>query len=278
MHLSKEQKPLNIAFDIIKAQAVSFFNEDHKKIQLVVSPDEQQREINLLRETLGSERFFFVVDLLKFKVTAIHGVQRWLGYSEKEFSLKQYMNDVFHPGHQLSKLLITSQIFEAYCKGKYPLGFMVQRFGSVVPLRHYNGHYLLTKKTSSVFQYDINNRMTAYLNEFTIVGNYQGEALSPRLHTSNGNREVEKEEFILQKVIDSFQNMKVFTDREIQIARKVAYNRGITQAQIAQDLNISVNTVDTYYKRFLSKARNLFDEDFPTAVSAATYLSKEGLF
>lgn len=273
MHIKATDTP----FDNLRAQVLSLFGKEYNQIKLVVSPSEQKKEIGCLKETLGSERFFFVVDLLNLEIREIHGMQRWLGYSEKEFSLKQYLDEVIYPGQRLSLSLVASHVFNDYCKGIYSLKFMVQRFASRLTLRHYNGRYLLTKRTASVFQYDTKNRLTAYLNEFTIIGDYDGEPLEPKLHTSYSERETDKERDIMQKVCDSFQEMKIFGVRELQIARKIAYNPQITRAQISEDLNISITTIETYYRRFLTKARDLFLEDFPSVFAAATYLKKEGL-
>src|SRR5207237_686300 len=115
---------------------------------------------------------------LNFEIQEVHGIQKWLGYSQKEFSLKQYWNQVMHPSRKQSLLLIAKRMYEVLCRGTYQLEFMVQRFATLTPLKHYKGHYLLVKKTSSVFQYDVRNRLTGYLNEFSIVSDYGGEALN----------------------------------------------------------------------------------------------------
>ncbi len=270
-------KVSDIDFDTLKDEVLSFFKEDHSTLVKVVPLEKQQHEVDLLKETLGSERFFFVIDLLNFEIQEVYGIQKWLGYSEKEFSLKQYWNQVMHPSRKQSLLLIARQLYETLCKGAYPLEFMVQRFASLTPLKHYNGHYVLAKKTSSTFQFDTGNRLTAYLNEFTIIGEYNGEALQPRMINANGEKETEKEKEIMQKAIACFLKMKVFTVNELQCIRKLAYNPDITQAEIANELNLSPHTVDTYYKRFLIKSRDFFSKEFRSVLDAALHLRHEGL-
>lgn len=270
-------RKLNTDFDELKNLVTSFFDENQSKMKFMVSLEKQQQEINLLNETLGNERFFFIVNLLNFEIQEVHGLQRWLGYSEKGFTLKQYWNQLMHPGQKQSLLLIARQMYEVLCKGTYPLQFMVQRFASLVPLKHRNGIYLLAKKTSSIFQYDDKNKLTAYLNEFTIIGDYNGEALNPRMYNSYGDKETAKEKEILKKTIASFLKMKIFTIGELQTIRKLAYNPGITQSEIAHELELSVHTIDTFYKRFLRKAREFFNVEFLTVLDAAVHLRKEGL-
>lgn len=263
-------------FDLLKRDVTSFFNTDHHKIPFMVSNEEQAREINSLRETLNNERFFFIINLPKFEIEETYGVQKYLGYPENDFTFKKYWNHVIHPGKQPLKLL-ARHMYEAFCNGKYPLKFIVQRFTSLVPLKHYNGNYLLTKKTSSVFQYDANNRLISYIDEFTIIGAYNNEPLDPRMWFEYDNQDTPAKREFLNKMINDFIGMKVFSPNEFQIARKLAYNTGITQLEIANELGLTVNTVNTYYKRFLEKARDFFHIDFASLADAASYLKREGI-
>lgn len=256
-------------FDILKNKALSFFDDDH--MQSVVSAEEQQKEINSLKETLKYERFFFVVDMLNFEICAAEGISKWLGYSENGFSLKGYWSHIVHPGCKKSLLLIAHQMYEALCKGAYELEFMVQRFVTLIPLKHQDGHYLLTKKTSSIFQYDNKNRLMAYLDEFTVIGNFTEGAIHPRID----NEAAEKE--IMKKAHDTLLRMRIFSVRELQVMRKLAYNPNLTQVEIGNELDVTVNTINTYYKRFHQKARDFYSEDIPTVLDAAKRLRNDGL-
>lgn len=267
--------PANAAdFDSLQQHVIALFPPELDK--LVVSAQAQQLEMESLQRTIGSERFFFVVDLVKFSMTHSYGVQRWLGYSEKEFNLKKYWS-IVHPGRQKALLGVALQLYNTLCTGRFALEFMVQRYSSLVALRHYNGKYLLAKKTSSVFQYDKKNRLTAYIDEFTLIGDYNGEALNPVFFNNRGEHELERGGIIMQQVVEQFLGMKIFSTKELQTARRLAYEPGITQAQLAAELGVAVSTIDTYCKRFLHKAREFFHHDFSTASEAAAFLKKEGL-
>ncbi|MBL7727966.1 MAG: hypothetical protein JNM68_09785, partial [Dinghuibacter sp.] len=224
-----------------------------------------------------NERFYFVVNLPDFELQQATGIQKWLGYPEKEFSLKKYWDHVVHPGRKQSLQLIVEEMYAMLCNGTFPLQFMVQRFAVLLPVKHYQGHYLLAKKTASIFQYDKKNRLVAYLDEFTIIGEYHEEPVGMRIFNETGERETEKEKEIRTKAIERFLGMRVFSVNELQVARKLAYNPGITKPEIAREFDRSVHTIDTYYKRFLKKARGFFDSDFPTVQDAAGYLKNEGL-
>lgn len=243
---------------------------------LAVSARQQKSELDSLKRTIGSQRFFFVVDLSTFEITHQAGIDQWLGYSEKDFSLKQYWKLV-HPGLQKTAHIVFVQMIDILCKGKFSLEFMVQRYSSLTALKHYNGEYLLLKRTASVFQYDKENRLTEYLNEFTIVGRYNGEPLSPVFFTDKGKPEEERGKIVMEQVLQKFLGLKTFSVNEFHVARLLAYETAITQKRIAEILGKSPNTIDTYCKRFLNKARSCFHHEFSSAVEAAIYLKKNGL-
>lgn len=261
-------------FNLLKKYVLSIFPEDPSPS--VVSPARQEEEINSLKRTIGSERFFFVVDMKTFEISKIEGVQRWLGYYEKEFTLKKYWGLV-HPGLQKATHSVFLQLCSVLCTGRFALEFMVQRYSSLTALRHHKGHYLLVKRTASVFQYDQDNRLTAYLNEFTIIGNYNGESLSPTFFTDKGEQEAERGELVMKKVLDNFLKLKVFSVNELHVARIIAYQHGIRQHEIAAILGKSIHTIDTYCKRFLKKSREYFHHEFSTVSDAAIFLQKAGL-
>jgi hypothetical protein len=271
------RKDLNTDFSSVKHFVQSFFDEDLNALSPVVPKEEQLRETTLLKETLGSERFFFVIDIPDFEIKEAHGINRWLGYSDSQFSLQYYWENVVHPECRKPLLMMAQTLFAALCKGVYPLQFMVQRYSGKIALKHRNGHYVYAKKTSSIFQYDDQNRLLGYLNEFTILGDYNGEPIEPRMYNSSGERETEKEQAMLAKNMERFLEMKIFSAQELQIARKLAYEPEITQQEIADQFNLSRHTVDTYYKRFLVKARDFFHKEFRSATETAVYLRREGL-
>jgi len=261
-------------FEKLKSYVIDLLPEKVNKY--IVSPRLQKDELASLERTIGGQRFFFVVDLATFEITHKAGIERWLGYPEKEFTLKQYWKLV-HPGLQKTAHTVFVQMIDILCKGLFSLEFMVQRYSSLTALKHYNGEYLLLKRTASVFQYDNENRLTEYLNEFTIVGKYGGEPLSPVFFTDKGKPEEERGKIVMQQVLEKFLGLKIFSVNEFHVARLLAYTPGITQKKIAGILNKSPNTIDTYCKRFLNKARAYFHFEFSSASEAAVYLQKNGL-
>lgn len=269
-----KQSPDPSDFDQLRQYVISLFPEQPDPS--VVPAAQQEEELQSISRTIGSERFYFVVDMTSFEISRCGGIERWLGYYEKEFTLKKYWGLV-HPGLQKAAHAVFLQMASILCAGQFDLAFMVQRYGSFTALKHSRGHYLLLKRIAAVFQYDKNNRLTEYLNEFTIVGPYKGESLTPSFFTEKGEQETERGDIIMKKVMENFLGMKVFSDRELQVARLLAYQPGISQRQIAAILQVKPNAIDTYCKRFLTKARDYFHHDFRSALEAALYLQKAGL-
>lgn len=247
----------------------------------VISEEKQSQHLEGLCKSLSDERFFFVVNMPLFELTHCNGIKNWLGYSDKEFSLRQYWESVVHPGCKKSFLLIALRVFELLSSGQLPLNFMAQRFSCRMVLRHRNGHYLVAKKTSSVFQYDRQNRLMAYLDEYTIVGDFDGRtATEPRLYMSNGAASTALETYLHERARAQLLQLKVYSVNELKTARALAYDNSITRAALAARLGISVHTIDTYCRRFLHKTREYFnkaDQEISSTLQAALFLKKEGL-
>lgn len=266
----------NVLFDypVFKSRVLALL--PHNPILHAVTVENQQKEIASLKETIGNRRFFFVINLENYEIEYLHGVERWLGYSERDFTTRKY-HDILHPGRKKAQLMISMHLYETLCRGEFTLNFMVQRYSSLIALKHYKGHYILANKISSIFQYDKNNCLTACLHEFTIISDeYNGEPLVPKFFSSTGADD-ERGAEILQKTVEQFLKMKVFSPKEMQVARKIAYNPSIKQKQIAEMLDISIDDLKQYYNRLLRKSREFFHHDFTNTFEVAKYLKKEGL-
>lgn len=267
------QKPdSELSFDRLREQVMAQFNLVVPHPQ--VSQTDQDIELNYQSRMTRGERFYFVVDLFNFEITHKGGLQRWLGYPENDFSYKRYWT-LLHPSSQKAVMMITRQLYQNLCSGKYPLDFMVQRFSSRVAIKHRDGHFLLAKKISSVFQYDQQSRLLAYINEFTIVGPFNGEGLKPIFYNDFGREEKGGE--VMSDVVDRFRKMKVFSSREYQLARISVENPDFTRKDISDIMAIGIDSVGTYSRRFLDKARNFFEVEFPTTQDAAACLRNNGL-
>lgn len=260
-------------FDTVKTYMISLLPT--QLAAYAVSKDLQEKEINSLKDTIGSRRFFFSINLERYEIEYPCGIQRWLGYPDKEFTMKKY-SDILHPGKKKIAKMIAINFIKTYSQGIYPLSFMVQRYSTLVALKHYKGHYILANKITSVFQYDVKNHLTACMHEFTIIKEFENEALTPSFFMSTGDED-ERGKEIMKQTIEQFEKLKVFSPKEMQVARKMAYNPGLTRSEISASLEINVDDLHQYYNRILKKSRDFFCLDFATTLEAVQYVKKTGL-
>lgn len=273
---------LKTDFTSLKEFVLKLNHVQNEKQEFVVSQADMAKELKLLKQSCHDERFFFVIDIPSFSIEYMYGVEKWLGYNEKIFSLKQYWDKVVHAGFKKSLLLISYPIYELLCVGNFPLNFLTLRFSGKLALRHYKGHYLLVKKTSTIFQFDTKNRLIKYIDEFTIIGEFNEKnvlenSFTSRFYNAANKTEEEMKDELLKGMTAYFNRLKIFSATELQIARKIAYSPGITKTEIAKDFSLSPSTIQTFCNRFLEKARTFFNQDFPTTEIAALYLKQEGL-
>ena len=233
-----------------------------------ISKQNHLDEIASLKSTLHHERFFFVVNIKEFRLEHIHGVDTCLGY--QSFSIHDYISCI-HPG-SLSIIMAMAETAMDLSK-KEKVSFMGQRFIALVPLKHKSGHYLLVKRVLSPWQIDDLGRVTAYLNELVIVGEYDGEPLNPRIEASHIDKVEEK---FRDGVIKRFeQGNHPFTLKEIRIARLLHYQYALSKKEIADNLSLQESSVTTYCKTLKEKASLFFINDsFKDAREVSRYLHK----
>jgi hypothetical protein len=233
-----------------------------------VSEQNHLEEISSLKSTLHHERFFFIVNIKEFRLEHIYGVDSCLGY--QSFSISDYISCI-HPG-SLSVIMTMAETAMDLSK-KEKVSFMGQRFIALVPLKHKSGHYLLAKRVLSPWQIDSEGRVTSYLNEQIIIGNYEGEPLNPRIEASHIE---EIQDRFREEVIKRFdQGNHPFSLNEIRIARLLHYQSSLSKKEIAEKLNLQESSVTTYCKTLKEKACRFFINDsFKDAREVSKYLHK----
>jgi hypothetical protein len=157
----------------------------------------------------------------------------------------------------------------------FKLQFGKQKYLSLVGLKHYDGTYIMFKKSTSIFQYDEHNRLLSQLNEFTKIDVYEGEALKPRISESEGFQKKDFERLVFEMTMRSFMEKKFFSAKELTVLKLYAGDGNITRGQLADLLHVATTTIDTYNKRILIKARETFTHSFASSREVALYLKKE---
>ena len=259
--------------------AISNFYPSYYKPSFKVKDEVVHQKLRSLADTLDDERFFFVVDVLNFEITYLGGVQRWLGYFEKEFSLRLFFR-IIHPEASKILSLSTFRILQMACMGHTPPKILSDtKHITLLPLKHIDGSYLYLRKASSAFQYDDEYRLLSFLNEFTIVGPYEGHdipRLSPRFVNPSQNLN-QFENDIKEVIRQGFSSLNFFSYSELSLLHTLAYKPETTRAELSDQFGVKLSTIDTLQKRALSKARDYFIKDFKAALDVATFLQSQGL-
>lgn len=272
--MNNEKK--NKSVELIKS-----FSEPIRKSQVTLGVEEniQQAELEFLRETIRHQRFFFVVDLATQSILHPHGIKEWLGYDESTFSF-QFYSSLIHQNHLEPVLLLSKSIFELVFQKKVDIAFMRDKYTIDIALRHANGHYMLVRRTLSCWNFDLNTQMpTAYLNEFTILENYEEEhsrGIRPRITDLYNNRVKNYEDFVRETSSKTLESKKKFSFQELRILRKYAYNQDLNSKNIAEAFKISTATVDTHHRRIIQKFNNIYpSHEMKSAKDIAQFLRKE---
>jgi DNA-binding CsgD family transcriptional regulator len=248
--------------------------DPQKEYNHVVKPEMQAKQLEDLDAIIPNESFYFVFNLQTAEFDQVKGIEQWLGYPGQEFSVNRYLNCI-HPSQSVLHNLIARSMYSTLCRGVFRLQFARQKYISQVGLRHYNGEYLVFKKTTSVFQYDTQHRLLAQLNEFTKIDKYDNELLRIRITETDGMQKEKFEREILRKTLEVFMDNKYFSPKEFKVLQAFAGQDALHTRQLAEQLGLQPGTIDTYNKRILAKARSTFTRDFANAREVALYLKKE---
>lgn len=249
--------------------------QEYKK---VIPAEEITKELSLIRDSIDGERFFFVVNLHTMELEHVCGIQRWLGYSDSDFSMLDYLK-IIHPAHAAIHRITSVQGIQGLMRGDWNIAFMKHRYITNIALKHRDGRYLLCKRLASVFQYykeGNKNCLLEYINEFTIIGEYNEE---PYIMRTGVATEVEvnwelKTLMMLKKV---FEEENHFSKQELRTLRKYANDESARTTDVARALEVEPSTITTYNKRILEKAEHLFSKRFSNAKEVAVALRKQGL-
>ncbi|MBA4848969.1 hypothetical protein [Emticicia sp. BO119] len=269
--------------DQIERAKKAITRKKYEELPEAISIEEQQNELESMKEVIRHEKFFFVVSSIESRIEHAHGVERWLGYGEQEFTLEKYLS-IIHPSY-LEFLTHLAQItFQIVSSKGFRVGFREQRYVVDVALRHSKGHYVLCKRALSPWQwrYDkIRQELTHYFNEFTVINPYLDDIspeLLPRIIDANGDKMFNLEDLLHKNASLYFEANKIFFSiQEIRIIRKIAYQPDIKSSDLAAIFKNQTGTINTLKKRIIKKGRLLFnDSEIDSAKSIAILMKKNG--
>ncbi|WP_026997261.1 LuxR C-terminal-related transcriptional regulator [Flectobacillus major] len=266
----------NAVYLSVKAFADEHYNKK-SDYEFIVSQETQQTEIHRLKKGIRQEQFFIIIDLLNFKIID-HGGLEEFGFDSKTFSLKTYFQMIPSKGITSLLQLLGEQTF---LKAKsHLMAFLKPSFIVQIPMKfkHEEDVHFLVKRTISPWQITKCGKITAYVAEFTVIKTYDFEPLNPRIK----DLPEEYSNLILREFNRNFNQLKPadnpFSPRELLILKEYV-NGARSSKDLAESQGLKINTINSYNKNILEKAKQLFGEDLPlyTALDVAKFMSKQGL-
>jgi len=237
--------------------------------------NEQRERLAKLDESIIHEQFYFTTDIKSNTISYCNGISRWLGYSDSHFNIHK-LKKIIHPTHTFLQAIYATAIFTSLIDRKIEPKNSSTLCVTSIALQHVNGHYLYCKCVTSPFKLVDDGKMTSYLCVFNIVKTFNNEDFSLRLLDVNGKHQI-TETTMIQNVQSKFKNECFFSFQEYRILKKYAYDSKSTSDLIAKSLQLEKSTIDTYNKRILKKAEEIFSQQFSKAKKVAAYLKMAGL-
>lgn len=244
---------------------------------IVVSTHLQQEELEKLEIGLRYEQFFFVVDVIDFKIIHARGIDI-IGYNNEQFDMFQYLQAIPSKGLLQLFILMWRNIFNFNVEEDTPLQFLKPKFIVQMPIKHANGDIFLVKRTISPFQFTKSGMITQYLSEFVVIKKtFDNEPPEPRF-TDIPEKMVEKYAQFINR--DFIWENSPFSPKEMIIVNTYAHSHPETSVDIiAKELNLKVSTLKFYNKAILRKAQDFLGEHyiFTTAREVAVFFKKSGI-
>lgn len=241
---------------------------------LQVTIRDQQKALLQLSHTINREQFCFTIDLLEEKMVYRHGINRWLGYSDTDFSIKDFQETI-HPHHAAVEGIYCRALLDLLTHHSIPLQFMQSLCATTLALRTKQGHYQYVKRECFPFQLNQQQELTEYICVFTLIKEFNRENYHTRFcHPNNIADSSEKLSLLVKKI---FSDLGLFSIQELRILKRYAQKKDITSEQMGTAFRIKKTTVDTFNKRILQKSAAFSGYHFGTAKLAALHFKSMGL-
>lgn len=263
-------------FTSSKAFAKELF-PNPEKMKFSVSAEQQQTELKRIKEGLRYEQFFCIIDMLNFEMKHAAGFEA-LGYNSSQVSLKDYFKMIKVDGIVQLMQLLGRETFKL--SHLDIINFMRPKFITTIPMIHTDGRTLLIKRTISPWQVTTEMQIVEYISEFTVIGEYNGEPINPRIEDVNPAAK-EIYDRVVNKMLAVQPHFKnPFSPKEMLLLHYYATNPNSSAKQTASDNQIEVSTMHYYNKQILNKAKTFFGDElkFNTAKDVSEFLKKNGFF
>ena len=234
----------------------------------------QKAFLKELDSQLHNERFYTITDVLSGEITQCKGVGQWLGYADGDFSQKKFLS-IVHPAHAVIQSLYATCFFDFLLNTGFKLQWLTPHFISTIALKISANNYLYCKRECFPSQVTDDNLMLSYVSEFTVIKEFDGENYHCRLSNID-NKQLKLQQVIQTLVKTRFEKAAFFSIQEHRILKKYANTKNITSQAIATAIKVEKISVNTYNKRILKKARELFHYPFTNAMEVGIWLKTMG--
>lgn len=211
----------------------------------------QAQNIQPTKKTHNSENIIlsngecaYVIDFHQNKILFKKGFKDFLGYDEKEITIDRF-GQLYHP----DDYEITSRVYKAailYCLD-YPEDCSDSTLFISFRIRRKNGSNIKVLSKATIYEMDENGKIISALVKFTNISFLD--------KTTNVNWDFKTRNFMKnffkEQVYKAYQD--IFTKRETRIIFQI--NKGLSNKEIAEELNISGYTVATHRKNIFKKAK-----------------------
>ena len=250
-----------------------FVGNDEKMVSLKL----QEEEIRKIEIGLRHEQFYFIVDIINFKIIRAKGMET-MGYSSDTFDMMNYVQSIPSKGIIQLMILMFKNIIEFNIEDKRLLQFMKPKFISQIPMRDAGGSIKLVKRTISPFQYNNEGQIIEYISEYVVVKNkFDNDPPEPRFSDVPSDLQ-EKFDLLISNAFTK--DHSPFSPKLLEVIKMYAKAKPDDLIdKIAQKLKIKVSTLQYYNKEIMIKAKEFLGEyyNFATAKEVAIFLKKCGI-
>ncbi|MBL0048950.1 MAG: hypothetical protein IPP32_12735 [Bacteroidetes bacterium] len=240
-----------------------------------ISNEKQKKVLDRLRMNSDNRVFSFVIDGISEKLIHPVGISKYLGYSEDTFSIADFLG-LTHPQHSIEHWITGVSIWNLLDKHKKFATFDDIQFVHQLALKHVDGSFLFCTCNAFIFQISDCGKAISYGYQFSILKNWEGEHFSSSIADKLKIRE-DILELLKNEKIKNFIESKIFLDSHMPVLRQLAYLEEKTSKSVADNLELTQNTIKSHNKELLKRAKDVFHKDFKNSLNLAEYLRNQSL-
>lgn len=235
----------------------------------LVTGSQQKQLLHEKDKRVSKENFYFLTDVGSGNVIACNGLQRWLGYPDRSFSIKKFVQ-MLHPSHATAQAFYAAALHRCFLETDWPPVWNRPLFSAALVVKAPSGKYWYGKRDCYPFQFNAHKKITGLLHDVTLIKEYEGEWFWLRLNAANP-KAAESFYKYLKKLFEDYGG---FSSQEYRMLYKYTGAIKTSSAAIANAFGIKKSTVDTYNQRILRKTETCFHHRSVNAGEAAAYFKR----